>query len=616
MSKAAISTSSAMSKTWGKQVTPRHRRWRGYGIALFVILSVGYLLCRPNDTLSLDFTRHTAFMNRKHQNIQSALTGQSFDWREAPFHNRPEKYTPLPKGTPQKLPAVQYPFHDMPSSLRAKQEKRRNVVRNEFIRSWNSYKKAAWMRDELMPISFQGHDTFGGWGATLVDALDTLWIMGLKDEFYEAVDAVARIDFGKSDTTVNLSVFETTIRFLGGLIAAYDLSGERILRDKAIQLGELLYRAFDTPNHMPLSYLPIERAKSGQGFTADSNVCVAAIGSLTMEFARLAQITHEPKYYDAVARITEVFDNAQNSTKLPGLFPTWMNAYVQDLSYDRSFTLGALADSAYEYFPKTHALLGGLEPVYEKVWDDFIQAIDKHMLFRPMVPGNDDILVAGHASASGANKVSLEPEGEHLACFIGGMFALGGRLFENQYHVDVGAKLTEGCIWAYRALPTGIMPEIFNLVPCESRTNCQWDQHKWEAEVQHHSWGTKDVKAAIADQRLPKGFSSIRDRRYILRPEAIESVFILYRITGHEEYLEAAWDMFESIKKFTSTKFANAALNDVTDGSAEPSQTDSMESFWLAETLKYFYLIFSPPDMISLDDFVLNTEAHPFRRPQ
>lgn len=61
--------------------------------------------------------------------------------------------------------------------------------------------------------------------------------------------------------------------------------------------------------------------------------------------------------------------------------------------------------------------------------------------------------------------------------------------------------------------------------------------------------------------------------------------------------------MFEAIMKHTTTPIANARLRDVTN--PNPQQEDSMESFWLAETLKYFFLLFSEPDVVSLDDFVL-----------
>lgn len=70
--------------------------------------------------------------------------------------------------------------------------------------------------------------------------------------------------------------------------------------------------------------------------------------------------------------------------------------------------------------------------------------------------------------------------------------------------------------------------------------------------------------------------------------------------------------MFEAILNATSAKYGHSAIYDVTQ--TESLQSDEMESFWLAETLKYFYLLFSTPDTISLDEWVLNTEAHPFKR--
>lgn len=96
-------------------------------------------------------------------------------------------------------------------------------------------------------------------------------------------------------------------------------------------------------------------------------------------------------------------------------------------------------------------------------------------------------------------------------------------------------------------------------------------------------------------------------------PEAIESIFILYRITGDESLRDDAWRMFQAIEDHTKTEFGSAALDNVTV--VPPPKSDSMESFWTAETLKYFYLIFSDPDVVSLDKYVFNTEAHPFKRP-
>ena len=106
----------------------------------------------------------------------------------------------------------------------------------------------------------------------------------------------------------------------------------------------------------------------------------------------------------------------------------------------------------------------------------------------------------------------------------------------------------------------------------------------------------------------------IPDSRYNLRPEAIESVFVLYRTTGDRTLQDRAWKMFRAISNATKTDIAYASISDVTE--QVPALYDSMESFWTAETLKYFYLIFSEPDVISLDDYVFNTEAHTLLRPK
>ncbi|KAF2443267.1 glycoside hydrolase family 47 protein [Karstenula rhodostoma CBS 690.94] len=597
----------------------RHKRNLSYAFVVAFVFAIVYVFNgRPGDPMAVSFVQHEAYMNDR-ANTHDIVVGDSYDWRTAPFVNTISDYIPLPVGTPKKLPKVQFDFPPETSSQRAKREARRVAVRQEFQRSWENYRTFAWGQDELAPITGQGAESFGGWGATLVDALDTLWIMGLKDDFYEAVEAVAAIDFGVSES-VTISVFETTIRYLGGLLSAYDLSHEKVLLEKAIQLGEMLYRAFDTtPNNFPLDRLLLENAKNKSGSNADSSICFAALGSLTMEFTRLAQVTQKNKYYDVVAKVTNFLDRAQNETNIPGLFPIWINAYRETI-IGTTFTAGAMADSSYEYFPKMVALLGGLEPIYEKLWKDSSAMIDKHMLFRPMLPDTEpgkDLLFSGDVTITGED-VKLDAEMQHLTCFIGGMFALGGRLMPDQHHVDLGAKLTEGCIYAYAAMPSGIMPEIFDIASCASRTSCPWNVTSWEEEVLSRSGYNKehaDFEGILEKEKLPPGFTSLRDKRYLLRPEAIESVMIMYRITGHEEYLDHAWDMFTSVVRATQTPFANGQVFDVTaDPPAEPE--NKMESFWFGETLKYFYLVFSPPDMISLDEWVFNTEAHPFRRPE
>ena len=94
------------------------------------------------------------------------------------------------------------------------------------------------------------------------------------------------------------------------------------------------------------------RAKNGEPQQSNEKTLVAEIGSLFLEFTKLSQITGDSKYYDAVARVADVFEKAQNKTKMPGMWPISVNPQLEDLGGDTSFTIGAMADSLYEYFPK------------------------------------------------------------------------------------------------------------------------------------------------------------------------------------------------------------------------------------------------------------------------
>ena len=207
--------------------------------------------------------------------------------------------------------------------------------------------------------------------------------------------------------------------------------------------------------------------------------------------------------------------------------------------------------------------------------------------------------------------------------------SIGAKLFEHSEHINMARKLVDGCIWSYFAMPTGLMPEYSEMIACEMNSECTWNQTLWEEHLKEKA-PTSDnshsenrmrqnpMKQVMESLRLQKGFIGFKDRRYILRPEAIESVFIHYRLTGDKDLPDKAWRMYTAIENATRTDFANAAILDVTVESSEAAaeqQQDSMESFWLAETLKYFYLIFRTPDVVNLNEWVLNTEAHTFKRP-
>ena len=166
-----------------------------------------------------------------------------------------ENLIQLPTGKPKAIPKIQHTFSTETADEKTARLEKRDRIKKAFTFSWAGYREKAWMQDELSPVSGKYRNPFCNWGATLVDSLDTLWMMDLKDEFEEAVEAVKNIDFTTSPRN-DIPLFETVIRYLGGLVAAYDISDSKygVLLDKAVELADILMGAFDTPNRMPITF--------------------------------------------------------------------------------------------------------------------------------------------------------------------------------------------------------------------------------------------------------------------------------------------------------------------------------------------------------------------------
>ncbi|KAK8908031.1 hypothetical protein QC760_003901 [Botrytis cinerea] len=545
--------------------------------------------------------------------------GNKFRWSEVPHSFPVTDFIPLPTNPVTTIPRIQHRFGKETQAEKSIRQARLDAVKSNFTHAWNGYTSHAWLKDEVMPLSGGSMDPFGGWAASLVDTLDTLWIMGMHSEFKVAVEAIQEIDFSTCALD-QINVFETTIRYLGGFLSAYELSDGKypVLLQKAKEMGEMLYKSFDTPNHLPILRWYYHVAATGAVQDAEENVLESEIGSLTLEFTRLSQITGDLRYYDAVQRIMNIFDNQQPLSKLPGMWPVVVNAKDINFVEYGGFSIGGMADSLYEYLPKQHLLLGGATQQYRRMYEFAMIAMRRNIFFRPMTKNGEDIRLPGNVDSDGKTSVTeLKTDGEaqHLGCFAGGMVAIGAKVFENEQDLELARKLTDGCLWAYENMPLGIMPEKMHTVPCENDSYCPWDEQKWLEGIDRDTEGNETVHEKIHQHRLVAGVTKFDDGRYILRPEAIESVFILYRITGDPKLREQAWKMFNNIIKHTITDIAHAALDDCTV-SDNPPKADRMESFWMAETLKYFYLIFADPNLISLDEYVLNTEAHPLRRPK
>src|SRR6266700_1109377 len=169
-------------------------------------------------------------------------------------------------------------------------------VRAEFLHAWNGYKKYAWGHDDLKPLSKTYHDWYSEpLLMTPVDALDTMILMGLKDEAKDTREYIARnLSFDKDIYVQN---FEVTIRLLGGLLSSYELTGDRRLLHLAEDLGNRLLPVFDSPTGLPYVYVNLRTGK-----VRDPVTNPAETGPLLLELGKLSKLTDKPIFFDKAKR--------------------------------------------------------------------------------------------------------------------------------------------------------------------------------------------------------------------------------------------------------------------------------------------------------------------------
>jgi len=433
----------------------------------------------------------------------------------------------------------------------------------------------------LSPVTESFTDGRNGWGASIVDAMGTMYIMGLTDFFNEAVNFSATIDFSKSQTPDNVSVFETTIRYVGGLLSAFELSGERfpILVEKAKEVGNKLTYAWLGNNAIPYNMI---------NFTTNEPVIdvtnIAQVGTLSLEFGTLSKHTGDDTYRNLAEKAVKAVIAVP--TKLLGL-PAQDIDPTTGLPVGEYVTWGGGSDSYFEYLIKYPRLTDTNDTSFVTAWETAVDTSIKNLL-RTSTVGN-------YLYLADFDGTQIRHVGSHLACFYGGNWLLGGKLLNNQTIVNYGLQLTDACWNTYQGTLTGIGPETF----------------AYESSDGDFTGGSAPT-AAQAKFYKKHGFY-ITGADYILRPEVLESNFYAWRVSGDTKYLERAAAAIRSFNKYLPATVAFAGIDDV--NSATSAKIDDMESFWFAEVLKYLYLTFDDPEHISLDEWVFNTECHPFKAP-
>uniref|UniRef100_A0A1Q3G2C4 alpha-1,2-Mannosidase n=1 Tax=Culex tarsalis TaxID=7177 RepID=A0A1Q3G2C4_CULTA len=445
---------------------------------------------------------------------------------------------------------------------------KRNKVKEMMIHAWDNYKLYAWGKNELKPITKRGHSgsIFGAYdlGATIVDGLDTLYLMGLQKEFDEGRDWVER-KFSLDSVSNDLSVFETNIRFIGGFLTCYAFTGDRLFLEKAKYVADKLLPAFQTPTGIPYALVNVNTGISkNYGWASGGSSILSEFGTLHLEFSYLSDVTGDSVYRERVQAIRTVLKDIE---KPKGLYPNYLNPKTGKWG-QQHMSLGALGDSFYEYLLKAWIQSGHEDEEAREMYDDAMQAIIQHMIRTS--PG-------GLTYVSDMKFDRLEHKMDHLACFAGGLFGLGGTTLNNQYserYLEVGEGLTNTCHESYVRTYTRLGPEAFRF--------------------------NDGVEA--------KALKS-QEKYYILRPETFESYFVMWRLTHDQKYRDWGWDAVQALEKHCRTPNGFSGLKNVY--LTDPQKDDVQQSFFLAETLKYLYLLFSDDSLLPLDDWVFNTEAHP-----
>ncbi|GLD75378.1 endoplasmic reticulum mannosyl-oligosaccharide 1,2-alpha-mannosidase-like protein, partial [Lates japonicus] len=349
------------------------------------------------------------------------------------------------------------PGDSVPLEVSAGKVDRLEAVRDAFRHAWKGYKDHAWGHDELKPIS----KSFGEWfglGLTLIDSLDTMWIMGLKEEFEEAKNWVEKeLSFNKN---VDVNLFETTIRVLGGLLSSYHLTGDQLFLEKAKDLGSRLMPAFKTPSKIPFSDVNIGKGTAHPPrWTSDSTL--AEVTSIQLEFRELSRLTQDPQYQDVVNEVMKLVHKLPG--KQDGLVPMFINTNSGQFTHKGVFTLGARADSYYEYLLKQWLQGGKTE---DDLLEDYLQAVEgvkKHLVRQT---GPSRLTFVGELSHNRFN-----PKMDHLVCFLPGTLALGAHNNLPGDHMDLAVQLMETCHQMYTQMETGLSPEIahFSLQASDGR---------------------------------------------------------------------------------------------------------------------------------------------------
>ncbi|VDN99007.1 unnamed protein product [Rodentolepis nana] len=436
-----------------------------------------------------------------------------------------------------------------------------------FFHAYTNYMNYAYPADELMPLSCKGRyrgvepprgtvdEALGNFSLSLIDSLDTLFVMSEFDEFEKAVRLVIRdVSF---DQNHDVSVFETNIRVVGGLlgghVAALALRSNNSNRmqwyndellDMAVELANRLLPAFNTSTGLPFPHINLHTRKPEPII----HTCTACAGTLILEFAALSRFSGDPIYEKLADTALSYIWRQRN--RFSNLVGTVINIFSGEWIKKES-GVGAGIDSYYESLLKAYELLG--DPQYLHRFKTHYTAVERYLGSPSTKTFPFSFLSVFMHKPSERSRMFMDS----LQAFWPGLQAIAG---------DVDAAVAHHEMLYMVHKKNGLLPEAFT-----TDLDVYWPHH-------------------------------------LIRPELVESTYHLYKNTHDPYYLEVGAELLESIEKYARVPCGFAAIEDI----RVMKHSDRMDSFVLAETFKYFYLLFSDPKElpINVDEYVFTTEAH------
>ena len=437
-----------------------------------------------------------------------------------------------------------------------------------------------------------------GLGWIIVDALDTLMIMNLTSRLSHARDWIqTTLDY---DQDQDVNTFETTIRMLGGLLSAHYLSTtfpsmaplldesegsasddiKDLYLEKATDLADRLLGAYESDSGVPFASINLRTRKGSASHDDGGASSTAEAATLQLEMKYMAKLTGEKSYWDQAEKVMKVIDD--NGAE-DGLVPIFIYA-TTGLFRENNIRLGSRGDSYYEYLIKQYLQTSASEPIYLSMWEQALKGIRKHL-----ITYSENANVTVLAELPNGIGQPLSPKMDHLVCFMPGTIALaatGGlplaqaRLLSSwgakqESEVALARELTQTCWGMYKVNPTGLAPEIVHFKI--------HDPPRMESD---HVVAPLDRLDDAEDAAWRKDYIvKPNDAHNLQRPETIESLFYMWRITGDEIYRSWGWEMFKSFIEHTDIGMGGGftSLEDVT--SVPPKKRDNMESFWLVRIM-------------------------------